>query len=194
MFLHGGRKFHVVCHIFAALGFISPNSQTHLIWAKSNVYVCQSSCCSLYCFTPNFCTHGVCSMICHPFFEHKIPIVARNKSLFVFISLHSEASEACDSGGRLRHAMQIHKMETWNIFPIFVTNHEHRQLLFRPIQHCLIFSWVNSTVFVQQNDFNTGCFCNLCDNWTQQVTGLADISPNERIWVWLGCPGVLRTT
>lgn len=37
-------------------------------------------------------------------------------------------------------------------------------------------------------------FCSLCDNWTQQVTGLADISPNERIWVWLGCPGVLRTT
>jgi hypothetical protein len=32
----------------------------------------------------------------------------------LFVSLHSEASEACDSGGRLRHAMQKHETETGN--------------------------------------------------------------------------------
>ena len=77
------------------------------------------------------------------------------------------------------------KHETF--FPIFVTNHEHRQLLFRPIQHCLIFSWVNSTVFVQRNDFKTGCLCNLCDNWTQQVAGLVRMNEFGFDLVARGC-------
>jgi hypothetical protein len=38
----------------------------------------------------------------------------RYNSGFCFVSLHSEASEACDSGGRLRHAMQKHETETGN--------------------------------------------------------------------------------
>jgi hypothetical protein len=32
--------------------------------------------------------------------------------VWLFLSLHSEAFEACDSGGRLKHAMQIHENET----------------------------------------------------------------------------------
>ena len=31
----------------------------------------------------------------------------------LFVSLRSEASEACDSGGGLKHAMQIHETERW---------------------------------------------------------------------------------